>query len=111
MDDDFNAPLALSKLVSAIDSLRSFAELNADVNKDAKEFAVNEVLAHARIFGILEKDVYKEKLQNEAKDLIKKRELLRNKKEFAEADKIRERLSKEFKITVEDSEYGTIWYR
>ncbi len=111
MDDDFNTPLALSKLISAIDKLRSFAELNPDANKEAKDFAVNEVLSHARIFGILEKDIYKEKLPEEAQTLIKKRESFRSKKEFEKADSIRERLKSEFGIIVEDSEYGTIWYK
>jgi cysteinyl-tRNA synthetase len=111
MDDDFNTPLALTHLISAITQLRSYAESYPEIGDTAKENAVNEVLRMAGVLGILEKGTYKEKLPDGGASLIKEREKLRKEKRFSEADGIRSRLREEFGIVVEDSEYGTIWYR
>lgn len=111
MDDDFNTSLALSSLFSAIEGLRSYADANPHIGASTKSKAVSEILKHAAIFGILQKDSYKERLPEVAIQLVKDRERLRKEKQFAEADSIRDRLKKEFSIILEDSEYGTIWYR
>jgi cysteinyl-tRNA synthetase len=111
MDDDFNTPLAIMVLASTIDKLRSYAESYQEIGERAKSEAVGAVLSAAGVLGILQKDTYKEKLPDDAAKLIKDRESLRTAKKFDEADAIRERLRSEHSIAVEDSEYGTIWYR
>ncbi len=111
MDDDFNTPLALTKLAAAIDGLRSYAERNQRISDKAKESAVNSVIGNAATLGLLEKGRYKERLPEAASALIKERERLRAEKKFVEADAIRERLKSEHSISLEDSEYGTIWYK
>lgn len=111
MDDDFNTPLALSSLVIAINALRSYAEQNKSADKGAKEDAVSKVLEYSRVLGILGHDTYKEPIPDEASGLVSDRERLRKEKKFNEADQIREKLKKDFGITVEDTEYGPAWYR
>ena len=111
MDDDFNTPLSLSLLMSAIEKLRIYAESYPKISSKSKESAVSEVLSLCGIFGIMQKDAYKERLSADEARLIKERESLRREKKFAESDVIRERLASEFGIITEDSEFGTIWYR
>ncbi len=111
MDDDINTPLALSRLAGAIDGLRLYAETYPQISSAAKESAISGILGHAAVLGILQGDAYKQKLPDEASAMIKERERLRRAKDFARADEIRARLHKELGIVVEDSEYGTIWYR
>jgi cysteinyl-tRNA synthetase len=111
MDDDFNTPLAVSMLISSIERLRTYAESHPRISCRSKDSAVKEVLELCQVFGILQKDAYKEKLPEDAAALINEREKLRSGKRFGEADAIRTRLEKDLGITVEDSEYGTIWYR
>jgi cysteinyl-tRNA synthetase len=43
--------------------------------------------------------------------MIKKRERLREGKKFSAADLIRDELKQKHKIGLEDTEYGTVWYR
>ncbi len=111
MDDDFNTPLALARLSTAIDKLRTYAEMNYEISNTAKSRAVGSILHNANLLGLLEKETYKEKLPEAAALMIKERERLRNGKRFKEADEIREKLRLEHSISVEDSEYGTIWYK
>ena len=111
MDDDFNTPLALSLLSSAIEKLRAYAESYPKISTKSKESAVNEIISMCGVFGIMQKETYKEKLSPSEAKLIKERESLRKEKKFDDSDRIREILNREFGIIVEDSEYGTIWYR
>ncbi len=111
MNDDFNTPVALMRLSGSIDTLRNFVEVNGTVGEDSKKKALGVVLDCAHVLGILEEDSYKERLPDEADRLIKERELLRRQKRFADADRIRDRLAREHGIIIEDSEYGTLWYR
>ncbi|MHB1829995.1 MAG: cysteine--tRNA ligase [Candidatus Micrarchaeaceae archaeon] len=111
MDDDFNTPLSLSLLTSAIEKLRIYAESYPKISTKSKESAVNEILSLCGVFGIMQKDAYKDRLPPAEAKLIKDRESLRKEKKFEESDVIREKLSSEFGIIIEDSEYGTIWYR
>lgn len=111
MNDDFNTPLALGSLASAIDSLRTFAEMNGSIDKDTKEYAIKSILEYSSVLGILMKDTYKQKLHERAADMIKEREKLRKEKKFDEADALREKIKKDYSIIIEDSEYGTIWYK
>ena len=111
MDDDFNTPLALTKLASTIDKLRTYAETHTLIGSNSKASAVKDVLSAAHVLGLLEKDTYKERLPDAAAALIKERERLRKEKRFEEADAIREKLKSGYSIVVEDSEYGPIWYK
>lgn len=111
MNDDFNTALALSKLMTTVRGLRSFAETHTEIGTDAKESATQKIILLANIVGILEKDTYKEKLPGNALELIKEREKLRAEKQYKKADEIRTELKKEHGITLEDTDYGPIWYK
>ena len=111
MNDDFNTPLALSRLVVAINGLRAFAEANGQVGSAAKHEMVDTVLGLASIFGILGHDTYKQSLPEEAHALINEREKLRKAKRFKESDDLRDKLKREYGLVLEDTEYGTVWYK
>ncbi len=111
MNSDFNTPLALSELWGAIDSLRQLAEKGVRVDPSAKERAISCIISLARVFGILVEDKYKASLTAEESAMLKERERLRKEGKYDDADAIRNKLLDRFKISIEDSEFGTIWYR
>ena len=111
MDDDFNTPLAMSRLTVAINQLRAFAEEHNEIGSEAKSRMVAAVLEAAAIFGILGHDTYKTSIPMEADRLIKERERLRKNKKFEESDRMRDKLKSEYGILLEDTELGTAWYR
>ncbi len=111
MLDDFNTPLAIAHLSSAIEALRKYAETYEQVSTASKESAIGVVTALGSVLGILQKDRYKETIPPEALALIKERESLRSEKKFAQADAKREEILKRFGIVIEDSIFGTLWRR
>lgn len=111
MNSDFNTPLALSKLTQTINLLRNLAGAHDIIGKQAKANAVKTVIELSNILGLLEEDRYKEKIPEEAKALVRRRQQFRNEKKFEESDKIREDLLKSYGIVIEDTEYGTVWYK
>ena len=111
MDNDFDTPNAIASLWTAVSSMRGVAESHSCLDKKAKTKAINSFLESASIIGIMNHDWYKEALSEDVLLMIKKRESLREGKKFAEADSIREELMQRHKIGLEDTEYGTVWYR
>jgi cysteinyl-tRNA synthetase len=111
MDDDFNTPMALAALYEAAAKMRAFSENNNSISATSKEEAVSGFVGTAHILGLLEDESYKKGIPVEARRLISERERLRAKKLFSEADKIRTALQKGYNITLEDTSYGTVWYR
>ncbi|MGC8629335.1 MAG: cysteine--tRNA ligase [Candidatus Micrarchaeia archaeon] len=110
MNNDFNTPVALGSLAQAITRLRNIASTHRQISKEAKTRAITSILHFANLLGLLESRDYEKKLPDEAKALIEKRDALRKAKNYEEADKIRKQLKESFGLSIEDSEYGTIWY-
>lgn len=110
MNDDINTALALSKLVISLNQLRAIGDTGDGISSIAKDQAITTILGIASVLNILKKDSYKRKIPENALALIKEREQLRKKKRFADADAIRAMVKEEFKITIEDSETGSLWY-
>jgi cysteinyl-tRNA synthetase len=110
MNDNFNTSLALSKLVILINDLRSFAETHESINSDVKKHAISSIKEMAGIFGLLKKETYKQSIPLEADMLVKRREELRKSGNFTEADRIRDELKSKYKVSIEDTEYGSVWY-
>jgi len=110
MDDDFNTPLALTNLAIALNKLRAFASANESVGEAAKKKAVDKVIELSGVFGVLEKDTYKEPVSKDVIRLIDQREALRKQKKFKEADVIRDEL-KAKGVVLEDTKYGVSWHR
>jgi len=110
MNDDFNTPLALSKLMAFVSYIRNYAGTSNNISTEAKNEAVKAVLDSSSIIGILVKDDYKKPLDPEIYKLINEREAFRKAKQFDKADVIRSALLSKYNIVVEDTEYGPLWY-
>jgi len=110
MNDDFNTPLALSKLMAFVSYIRNYAGTSNSISTEAKNEAVKAVLDSSSIIGILVKDDYKKPLDPEIYKLINEREAFRKAKQFDKADVIRSALLSKYNIVVEDTEYGPLWY-
>ncbi len=110
MDDNFNTPLALSRLMAMIGELRVFAGTHSQVSASVKAYALSSVLELAQTLGILTSDAYKHTMPAEAEGLVRRREALRKDGRFNEADALRSELRKRFGIALEDTEYGSAWY-
>jgi cysteinyl-tRNA synthetase len=110
MNNDFDTPLALMTIAQTINLLRGFASKHDSVGRAAKENAVKTILELAHILCLLDSGRYKEKIPEEAKKLVARREQLRKEKKFDEADVIRKELKDKHGVVVEDTEYGTVWY-
>jgi cysteinyl-tRNA synthetase len=110
MNDDFNTPLAISSLTTAMAGLRKLADSGEPVGKEAKDGIINTVLRLAGVIGILADGSYKKTIPEGAVKLLVEREELRRAGKYAESDGIRERLGREYKLGIEDTEHGTIWW-
>ena len=101
MDDDLNVPQALASLFAMISNVNAAIDRNKADKKSLKK--AMEFLSEANsIFDIMREE---EKISAEDKMLIEQRERFRAEKNFAEADRIREILSKKG-IILEDTPYG-----
>jgi cysteinyl-tRNA synthetase len=106
LDNNLNTPLALSKLHMLISYANKLYEKK--LSKDDANLIIETLLEFDSILALdFDEHARKKEVKMEIKLLIEERERLRNKKKFAEADKIRERLKNEFGIKVEDSQRGT----
>lgn len=111
MNDDFNTPLALQNLVYMLNEVKNYAGAHERIRRKSKEEAMSGILKLAATMGLLEKKTYKEKVPKEVEELIKKREELRKKKMYKEADEIRSKLMEEHNVILEDTVYGVVWYK
>ncbi|MFO8108993.1 MAG: cysteine--tRNA ligase [Thermoplasmata archaeon] len=107
MDEDLNTPLALSKLLAFSKQIN----ISLDNQKEMLEEAVDTLKELSGVLGI--------ELQEKKEDinagpyidlLLSTREILRSKKQFQLADKIRDELQS-LGIEVEDADNGSKWYR
>ncbi len=110
MNDDFNTPLALSALSEAVAGLRSIVVRDAAAGESSRRAALGTVARLAGVLGLLEDKEYERGLPSAAAALIERRERLRKEGDFAGADTIRATLLRRFRIAVEDTRQGPIWY-
>ena len=108
MNDDFNTPLALSFFFNLANEANKFIDEKGKISKETGEKIINIFKELGYIFGILQKEIKKEKLPKEILDLIIKREGYRKRGDFETADKIRKELA-EKGILVEDTPEGPRW--
>lgn len=112
MDDDFNAPVALSCLFDLVNDTNKFIDSGKQDHKYVTIIYQAEAVILElgnTIFGILV-DLFEEPLSIEEKKLLEEREKVRKEKNFALSDKIRKELE-ERGIILEDTKEGTVWRR
>jgi len=114
MDDDFNTPEALAVLFDLANQVNKLRD--SDINAAVQKAAVLKNLAN--VLGLLESDAeqYLKAGASESDDgvdvdaLIEARNVARENKDWAEADKIRDELDA-MGIVLEDKDGKTIWRR
>lgn len=111
MNDDFDTSLALSFLWKAVIEARKLAESKKEIDSKTKSRISEKIIEYASVLGILQHDWYKETPPKEALESIKEREKLRKEGNYKESDRIRDEIKKKFGIMLEDTEYGTVWYK
>ncbi len=109
IEDDINTPLAISYLLEIV-SLANKVIDSGNYSTIELKHAEKIIKELANFFQILPRKK-KGKLSAEIKKLIELREKFRKEENFDVADKIREKLRKDFGIILEDTEHGVKWKR
>ena len=102
--DDLNTPSALGRIFILMKIYNKKMSANQPIPKVE---IVKLFIDLEKIFGIDFK-IFQKKLPQKAKALIKKREELRQKGKFAEADKLRTEITK-LGVEIKDTDNGTEW--
>lgn len=108
MDDDFNAPNALTAIYGLVDLANQYANAQ-EVHQQTAQFILDTIATLMGVFGIdgLAQD---ELLEDDIDALIKERDEARAAKNFARSDEIRDLLAQQ-DIILEDTPQGTRWHR
>lgn len=106
MDDDFNIPLAIASLFNFVKDVNKYIEKN-ELAKEPMEEIKKTFETYLKLLGI-QKEKGKEIIEKEISELIEKRQKARAQKNWAEADKIRDKLL-EMGIVLEDTKDGVRW--
>lgn len=107
MLDDINSPLALTYFFKMISVINKSID-KGKVSKEDLENAEKTIRELGEFFQIIP-EIKEVQLPEEAKKLINEREEARKRKDYETADKIREKLEKEFGIILEDTKEGVKW--
>ncbi len=110
MNDDFDTPLALSHLITAINALRVLADTQEGIGAKTKNTVMDSVVGLPHVVGLLTQDSYKKGIPSRAYALIRERDALRASRDFEKADAVRSELERDYKVMLEDTEHGTVWY-
>lgn len=108
LTDDLNTPLAMTQLFSQV------KELNSSRSAEQKSVLKSQLVKSAQLVGLLSHDVEQWFSNtavvdvNQIEKLIEKRKLARSNRNFAEADAIRDQLTK-LGVEVEDTQGETRW--
>ena len=126
MDDDFTTPKAVAAVFEAVRRGNTALNEGDMATTAAAQKAVRELCAALGLFGgrtgtqdSLEDKQAGEQLAGTAEDsdaeeiqkLVDQRQAAREAKDFAAADELRDRLSREFQVDVEDTPHGPVWRR
>ena len=108
LNDDFNTPLALSVFFNMIKNINSLAA-EEKITKNMSEKALPVLEYMLDILGLKIQTVSDEEIKS-VFTLIKKRENLREQKQFEEADKIRDEIAS-MGISLIDHKDRTVWMK
>lgn len=106
LEDDLITPKALAVVWDLLKSDEKQASKLATIIDFDKVLGLRLKEAISEPFGKIR---IKNKERDEIEGLIKERETTRSKKDWKEADKIRERLKEKYNVELEDTKKGTIW--
>ena len=126
MDDDFTTPKAVAAVFEAVRRGNTALNEGDMATAAAAQKAVKEMCGALGLFGGASgpqsnsvSELTGEKLTGTAEDseaeeiqkLVNLRQAAREAKDFAAADELRDRLSREFQVDVEDTPHGPVWRR
>lgn len=107
MDDDLNVSVALAAIFDFVREVNKLMDNNM-LSKEEAEEVYKLMMRFDKVLGIIGEAKKEEKLPEEAKELIRKREEARKAKDWETADKIREQL-KAMGVIIEDTPQGVKW--
>jgi cysteinyl-tRNA synthetase len=107
MDDDLNAPRALSVVFTLVKKCNALMDARS-LGTEGAAGIINFLRRFDSVFGVL--DFTEDQLGEDLKELLAKREEARNKRDYAESDRLRQKLL-EAGIILEDTSTGTRWKR
>lgn len=107
MDDDFNTPTALSEIYTLIRFGNTYLDEHKRIGKKARKAVMDTLLSLLGILGI-EITLLDSKTRELVEKLIKERQALREKKEYAASDLLRKKLA-ELGIVLKDGKDATLW--
>lgn len=110
MDDDLKINVALAEIFEFMNAVNRLIDEKTLSKKDAKNVK-SLLLSIDKILGLDFGKIKKEKLSQEARKLIEKREEARKAGDYKTADEIRAELKQKFGIILEDTEKGIRWKR
>jgi len=107
MDDDFNTPKATDTIFTLVKEINALADANK-VNTSDTKIVLKLLKKFDKVLAVLDYQPISKISDSEIKGLVDKRNEARAKKDFAEADKIRDQLL-EKGVEIKDSADGTTW--
>jgi len=107
MDDDLNISVALAALFDFVREVNKLLDDNM-LSKEEAEEVYELMMGLDKVLGVIGEIKRKEKLPEEAEELIRKREEARKAMNWEAADKIREQL-RSMGIIIEDTSQGVKW--
>jgi len=107
MDDDLNISVALAALFDFVREVNKLLDDNM-LSKEEAEEVYKLMMRFDKVLGVIGEIKGKDRLPEEAEELIRKREEARKAKDWEAADKIREQL-RSMGIIIEDTPQGVKW--
>jgi cysteinyl-tRNA synthetase len=107
MDDDLNTADALASIFNIVKEANNYMAEAQDKNIETLQLLEDTIHEAGDVLGLLRKTVENESSE-EIDELIVKRQKARQEKDWAEADRIRDKLN-EMNIIIEDTKDGVKW--
>jgi cysteinyl-tRNA synthetase len=107
MDDDLNTADALASIFNTVKEANNYMAEAEDKKIETLQLLENTIHEAGDVLGLLRKTVENESSE-EIDELIVKRQKARQEKDWAEADRIRDKLN-EMNIIIEDTKDGVKW--
>jgi len=110
MDDDFNTADAISVIFELVREVNSAVSADMKPSRELAKDALQTLMELVDVLGLIYGDEGESDLDAEVEAMIEARQNARKAKNFAEADRIRDKL-KSMGVTLEDTPQGVKWRR